>query len=387
MKKNVLTFTALALLTVLGQNCAPDANIPTYADERKLVLPEKDYDYQSEVKSFLQDSLRATNTGFDIADSKRSGNGFFVDNKVATLGRVLFYDTKLSINNTVSCGSCHLQSKAFSDVGDVSTGFQGGKTTRNAMSIANPLLTNNLFWDSRSRSLNDMVLKPVQNHIEMGMEDVSYLANKLIATSYYPELFRKAFGKNEVSPEKINQALVAFLASMVTHNSKFDVGMTTKFGNFSPQELVGKDLFTSARLSCNKCHAGANFSLGDDTSFDNPYGGGSDENGTANIGLDMFYKDNGHGNGKFKIPSLRNVELTGPYMHDGRFKTLEDVVEHYNKDVKSHPNLDKNLKTANGEPRRLNLTALEKGALIAFLKTLTDPIYTTDVKYSDPFKN
>ena len=297
----------------------------------------------------------------------------------------------MSINNTIACGSCHLQSKAFSDIGDLSGGFKGTKTTRNSMSIANPLLTTNLFWDSRSKSLMDMVLKPVQNHIEMGMEDLNFLASKLQKTEYYPALFKKAFNTEGVTEEKINTALMQFLASMVTHDSKFDTGIKNKFSNFNTLELAGKDLFMSERLSCTKCHTGVNFSLGDDQSFDNPYGGGggssnSGPQGTANIGLDMVYKDNGRGDGKFKIPSLRNIELTAPFMHDGRFKTLEQVVEHYNSGIQAHPNLDANLKDNTGAPRHLNLTPIEKTALIAFLKTLTDNVYTTDVKYSDPFR-
>jgi cytochrome c peroxidase len=392
MKKNILTISTFVLLAFGWQSCARDNGTPTI-DEAKLVLPTTEFDYQKGVETFQLDMAAQPNSAdndFRIAPNSFTMNSKSINNSKATLGRVLFYDTKMSVNNTVACGSCHLQSKAFSDVADVSTGFQGVKTTRNSMSIANPLLTNNLFWDSRSRSLQDMALKPVQNHIEMGMEDLYVLATKISSTAYYPALFKKAYGTESITTIKINEALTQFLSSMVTHNSKFDVGNKTKFSNFSNLELIGKDLFQSARLSCTKCHTGANFSLGDDQRFDNPYGGGgggsTSSNGTANVGLDMVYKDNGSGNGKFKIPSLRNVQLTAPYMHDGRFKTLEEVVEHYNNGVQAHPNLDGNLKNANGEPRKLNLSPVEKTALVAFLKTLSDLSYTSDVKYSDPFK-
>jgi cytochrome c peroxidase len=394
MKKNIVTITVLTIFAISLQNCARDNGTPTL-NEAKLVLPTTEFDYQKGVADF-QTAMSAQTNGANTDNRfKIDPTSFFMDtksinNSKATLGRVLFYDAKMSVNNTVACGSCHLQSKAFSDVANVSSGFQGVKTTRNSMSIANPLLTNNLFWDSRSRSLRDMALKPVQNHVEMGMEDLDFLAKKLRNTSYYPALFKKAYGSDIITSEKINESLTQFLTSMVTHNSKFDEGTKTQFSNFSNIELIGKDLFMSARLSCTKCHTGANLSLGDDKRFDNPYGGGgggsTSANGTANVGLDMFYKDNGSGNGKFKIPSLRNIELTAPYMHDGRFKTLEEVVEHYNNSVQAHPNLDDNLKNANGEPRKLNLTAIEKTALVAFLKTLSDPTYTSDVKYSDPFK-
>jgi cytochrome c peroxidase len=390
MKKNILTFTAIAIATLTWQSCQRDTAVPTTDNEKKLVLPTTTYDYVSGVAALTKDmfnvskSLNANFNGTAFA----AGN---INNNIATLGRVLFYDPKMSINNTVACGNCHLQSKAFSDIGEVSFGFKSVQTTRNSMSIANPIMTSNLFWDSRSRSLSEMALKPVQNHIEMGMEDLDFLAAKLQNTGYYPDLFKKAFGYSDVNSERINRALTQFLASMVTHDSKFDVGAREgKFTNFNTLELLGKDLFMSERLSCNKCHTGGNFSLGDDVSFSNPYGHGStgttSSNGTANIGLDMVYKDNGSGNGKFKIPSLRNIELTAPYMHDGRFKTLEQVIEHYNSGIQAHTHLDKNLKDITGAPKKMDLSSLEKNALLAFLKTLSDPIYTTDVKYSNPFQ-
>ncbi len=405
MKKHLLLLSSLVFVAIGLHNCTPDNQLPTTTYEPKLVLPAQMYDYKAGVQAFVKDipliSSRAINMNLSntilingttqIKPMGLNFNSTEIKNEVATLGRVLFYDKKLSINNTIACGSCHLQSKAFSDVAEGSAGFKGTVTIRNSMSIANPMLTSNLFWDSRSKSLNDMVLRPVQNHIEMGMEDLNFLATKLQSTSYYPALFKKAFNTEGVTSDKINTALMQFLASMVTHNSKFDVGVKSKFSNFNTLELAGKDLFMSERLSCTKCHTGVNFSLGDEMSSgsDNPYGGigGSSSEGTANVGLDMVYKDNGRGNGKFKIPSLRNIELTTPYMHDGRFKTLEQVVEHYNSGIQAHPNLDANLKDQNGLPRRLNLNNVEKTALIAFLKTLTDPVYTTDAKYSDPFQN
>lgn len=404
MKKTLLVALSLASSLVGLQNCTPDNQLVT-TDYSKLNLPSQTYDYKAEVDAFLKElpMLNGNKPLSNVFVDQTGNSSFFrisglsfntgqIKNEVATLGRVLFYDKKMSINNTIACGSCHLQSKAFSDVGDVSSGFKGSKTSRNSMAIVNPVLTNNLFWDSRSKSLTDMVLKPVQNHIEMGMEDMSFLATKLQKTDYYPALFKKAFGTEGVDVIKINTALMQFLSSMVTHNSKFDEGVKTKFANYNALELAGKDLFMSERLSCTKCHTGVNFSLGDDQSPDNPYGGGGSfsssfggAQGTANVGLDMVYKDNGRGEGKFKIPSLRNIELTTPYMHDGRFKTLEQVVEHYNSGIQAHPSLDANLKDNTGAPRRLNLTPIEKTSLIAFLKTLTDNVYTTDVKYSDPF--
>ena len=407
MKRTYLPIALIAVSIFSLQRCTPDNTLVT-AETKKLVLPEIAYDYKADVDAFIKDmplistKKRITDTSFrnviinnsgsfSIAPEGLSFNTKQIKNDVATLGRVLFYDTQLSINNTIACGSCHLQSKAFSDLEEGSAGFKGIKTSRNSMAITNPMLTRNLFWDSRSKSLQDMVLKPVQNHIEMGMEDLNFLATKLKKSDYYPALFKKAFGTpngmNEgVTVTGINTALMQFLASMVTHNSKFDAGAKSNFSNFNTLELVGKDLFLSERLSCAKCHTGVNFSLSDENTFDNPYSSDGSE-GTANIGLNMVYKDNGRSNGKFKIPSLRNIELTAPYMHDGRFKSLEEVIEHYNSGIQAHPQLDHNLKNSNGEPKRMNLTALEKSALIAFLKALTDNTYTTDPKFSNPFKS
>jgi cytochrome c peroxidase len=379
MKKSILLFGGIAFSIIGFQNCKQTDDL-TYSTEKQLILPATPDDYKGGIDAFVKDiplilqndklGVFNTNQNIEINNSKDFNSRISVNfnttevkNAVATLGRVLFYDTKLSINNVIACGSCHLQSKAFSDVSAGSKGFKGVETTRNSMSIANPILTNNLFWDSRSKSLQDMVLKPVQNHIEMGMEDIAFLKQKLQQTSYYPELFKKAYGNNYVTEQGINTALMQFLASMVSHNSKFDDGAKSKFLNYNTLESLGKDLFMSERLSCNKCHSG------------------------VNIGLNLVYKDNGRGNGKFKIPTLRNVELSGPYMHDGRFKSLEEVVDHYNNGIQAHPNLDENLRDKNGEPRRLNLSNLEKSALVAFLKTLTDKKYTSDPKYSNPFKS
>jgi cytochrome c peroxidase len=154
------------------------------------------------------------------------------------------------------------------------------------------------------------------------------------------------------------------------------------------------ELFFSERTKCSTCHSGSNFSA-PDGQFDE-YGGGGisfsgsgvskDLRGTTNIGLDLLVKDAGRENGTFKIPSLRNIALTAPYMHDGRFKSLDDVLNHYSSGIKANPSLDKKFKDINGRPKGLNLSSVEKEALIAFLNTLTDTKFISDPKYSDPFK-
>ncbi|MBM3937704.1 MAG: cytochrome-c peroxidase [Sphingomonadales bacterium] len=333
-------------------------------------------------------SFRFTNTGFPNTgggsvdkDMEEAANTF--SNASAKLGRVLFYDKRMSLNNAVSCGSCHHQSLGFSDRMPVSVGFGGKVTRRNSMSINNPVSFNNLFWDSRAQSPMDLSLRPVFDHIEMGMESDEMLEKKLAATDFYGPLFQEAFGSKEITRRRISLAITHFVTSMVTMNSKNDK-VNEGLAQFTMMEKMGHDLFFSERASCFKCHSGSNFSAPDD-----PGGayGGPTVAGTANVGLDKTYADNGKGNGKFRIPSLRNIELSAPYMHDGRFGSLESVIDHYSRGIQAHPHLDANLKDERGNPKRMNFTAEEKDALIAFLHTLTDVSFISNPKYSDPFAN
>ena len=297
-----------------------------------------------------------------------------VDNPVtdngATLGRVLFYDTKLSLNNTVSCGTCHIQSQAFSDGKIKSPGFEGNESTRNTLSIVNPRFSTTLTWTGQNISLEEQVLQPINNHLEMGLENLDHLAAKLQKVDYYPALFDKAFGTTEITHDLVAKALAQFLRSMKCSQSKYDQGFNNDFANLTAQEKMGKELFESADNGCANCHRSVNFYYGSE----------------SNIGLAMNYEDQGKGNGEFRIPSLRNVGITAPYMHDGSMATLEEVIDHYNDGVQPHPYLDWRLKDANGEPKKLNLTSVEKDALVAFLKTLTDEDFITNEKWSSPFK-
>jgi cytochrome c peroxidase len=316
-----------------------------------------------------------------------------INQQKATLGRVLFYDPLLSLNNAISCGSCHKQELAFSDGLAFSVGFGGKTTPRSSMAIVNPVMNHNLFWDSRSTSVRDLVLRPVQNHVEMGMEDLEMLTKKLSQTSYYPDLFQQAYGTPNtipnITPDHIAEALTNFLTSMGSVDSKFDKESINNFAGFTALERQGIDLFMG-KAKCSGCHAGGNFAAADfpggEYGSDFFGGGGNNPKGAVNIGLDVSPNDNGLSDGKFRIPSLRNIGLTAPYMHDGRFKTLEEVVEHYNSKVAASPHLDVKLTDANGNPQRLHLNALEKKALIAFLNTLTDHQFVTDPKFSNPFK-
>ena len=307
----------------------------------------------------------------------------------ATLGRVLFYDKNLSINNTIACASCHKQSFTFSDPRSTSLGFNGGLTGRNSMPLTDAKYYPNgrFFWDQRAATLEDQVLMPIQDQVEMGMT-LTQLVAKLQNLTYYPPLFTKAFGDNTISSDRISKALAQFVRSIASYQSKYDAGRTAfppgplppnvNFTNFTPQENRGMQIFLGPLGGCVPCHGTETFTAPEE----------------KNNGLDLVTIDRGFGgvvnnpalDATFKVGSIRNVELTAPYMHDGRFTTLEEVVEHYSTGVKNHPTLSQQLRLPNGNPRLLNLTAPDKAALVAFLKTLTDLSVTTDTKYSDPFK-
>ncbi|MEL7338953.1 MAG: cytochrome c peroxidase, partial [Bacteroidota bacterium] len=324
-------------------------------------------------------------------DSIREMDNTPADNQItdwgASLGRVLFYDVDLSANRTVSCASCHQAEHGFSDPSRLSEGFEGLKTSRNSMGLANARYYTNgaFFWDERAASLEEQVLMPIQDHIEMGLT-LDEMVARLNATDYYPYLFEKAFGEPEITQTKAAKALAQFTRAMVSYQSPYDIGRAQvddhmqPFPNFTEMENEGKDVFfNTLRANCGSCHLPDIFS-------------GKE---AFNIGLQMEYEDNGMGvvsgdpsqNGVFKVPSLKNIALTAPFMHDGRFDSLEQVVDFYNEEVVEHPNLGDPLRfwLPGGPPRPLFLSESEKEALVAFMKTLTDSVMIQDPKWSDPF--
>jgi cytochrome c peroxidase len=237
-----------------------------------------------------------------------------------------------------------------------------------------------LFWDGRETNLRQMVMRPIVNHIEMGITDLQQLSEKLSVIPYYKHLFKKAYGTEAVTPDKISEALTAFIASITSNNTKFDKALRGQL-QLSALEAHGRNLFFE-KYDCNACHQVQSSS-------------GYIQAGTfSNIGLDKVYQDQGVAEvtkndsdiGKFKIPSLRNVMFTAPYMHDGRFETLEEVLDHYSHGVEDHPNLDVRLKDQSGKPLVLNISQDEKRAIIAFLATLTDTDMLNHPKFANPFK-
>jgi len=315
----------------------------------------------------------APNAGSPIgADNTPASN--ITTNAGATLGRVLFYDRRLSVNDRVSCSSCHQQQFAFSDTARLSRGFLGGVTGRHSMGLANARFYANrrFFWDERAASLEAQVLQPIQDGTEMGLTLPNAMA-KLSATTYYPALFNAAFGSAEITSDRVGLALSQFVRSLVSVNSKFDRafganGVPNFAAAFTAQELAGQNLF-NGRAGCARCH-GTNAHIGDDA---------------HNTGLDATITDVGAGTGRFKSPSLRNIAVRPPYMHDGRFQTLAQVVAFYDSGVQNNPGLDNRLRGPGGQPLRLNLSAAERASLVAFLGTLTDNTFLTDVRLSKPF--
>ena len=321
----------------------------------------------------------------------------------ALLGRVLFYDKRLSKSNTIACASCHLQSNAFSDPRQFSLGFDGRPTKRNAMSLTNARYSGlhgnwpGFFWDERAPTLEAQVLMPIQDPVEMGLS-LAELEQKLGEVPYYPPLFDAAFGSRTVSADRISKAVAQFMRAMLSFNSKFDRASASSpddysvdFDSFTAEENLGKSLFIDgvgriAEIGCAHCHMPPTFGM--PKSF--------------NTGLELEYVDQGLGSrdvpsndpftdnndGKFKAPPLRNIALTAPYMHDGRFKTLEEVVEHYSSGVHPHRNVAiafDEAQSGGNQTAGFNLTEKEKMAIVAFLKTLTDDSFVSDQRFSDPF--
>ncbi|HIG52748.1 MAG TPA: cytochrome-c peroxidase [Candidatus Latescibacteria bacterium] len=275
------------------------------------------------------------------------------------LGRLLFTDPILSVDSTVACASCHLRESAFADARRFSKGVNG-LTSRNSMPLFNLLWSPSFFWDGRSASLEDQAIHPVQNPIEMG-EDWSTVTAKLTRHPTYPRLFAQAFGADKPIGQKLAvQAIAQFERTLVSADTKYDRWLAGT-EEFTPEEERGFLLFHTEQADCFHCHVAPLFT----------------DNQFHNNGLDLDPADPGLARqtegrldrGKFKTPSLRNIEYTAPYMHDGRFQTLQEVIEHYNSGFHRSNLTDPLMLIRPG----LNLNIKEKQSLISFLKTLSDP--------------
>jgi len=307
------------------------------------------------------------------------------------LGRMLFYDPVLSIDSTISCASCHAQEHAFADPNRYSTGVFGLTTNRNAPPLYNLAYSRVFFWDARQKTLRELVLEPIQAHNEMALT-LPLLKKRLSAIPRYQQWFRKAFGSE---PDVFNMTLAMeqFLLTLVSKDAKFTKMWPGNFDLLTAQELDGLRLYNglvdvnpltgalSGGADCFHCH-GSVFAQANNPNF----------GGIANNGLDAVITDKGFGGitgrssdiGTFKTPSLLNVGLTAPYMHDGRFTTLDEVINHYSDQIKyASPNLNPQIKV-HGPKQRL-LSPSEKAALKAFLLTMSDTVFVNNPAYKNPF--
>jgi cytochrome c peroxidase len=300
------------------------------------------------------------------------------------LGRFLFWEKKLSGNNTQSCGSCHIPQNGFGDPSQFSTGINGDVGNRQAMALVNLGWAYNYFWDGRSPTLEDQVTHPVENPIEMA-EDWENALVELRNDPIYPPMFEAAYGSTEITKEKAAKAMASFLRTLISSNSKFDLERRGEYV-FTPLEEMGFNLFIAEGGSnapegtvggdCFHCHGAAGMQMGDYLMHNN----GLDATFENDPGLAAI-TGNPLDSGKFKTPSLRNVELSGPFMHDGRFATLEEVMDHYNTGGQISTTIDPFMEGAGGG---LFLGDVEKQAIIAFLKCLTDTSFVNNPAFSDP---
>lgn len=287
------------------------------------------------------------------------------------LGRKLFYDGRLSRNNTISCGFCHIQENAFTHHGhNVSHGIDDRLGIRNAPPIQNLAFLNRFMWDGVIHDLAQQSISPISNEDEMD-SSIEEIVSKLKNDTNYRTLFKSVFGDESINGERILNALGQFMAVMISSNSRYDAFLK-KEGNLTDEEKYGMNLF---QKKCSSCHSGALFT---DETFRN----------TGQY-YDVQYKDGGRFRVtldsvdfmKFRVPSLRNIELTKPYMHDGRFYSLEAVLNFYDQNVENQKNLDPILKQ-NGRIG-IPMTENEKKAIITFLKTLTDQKFITNPAFAE----
>jgi cytochrome c peroxidase len=312
-----------------------------------------------------------------------------VTDRGATLGRVLFHDRQLSINGAVSCASCHHQANSLTDTARLSAGFNTvDRTDAHSMRLGNARFytAGQAFWDRRAATLEAQATQPIRNAVEMGFDDahggINALITRMYGLRYYPELFRLVYGDTVITEDRMQRAIAQYVRSVVSVNSRFDDGfaraynpqlpdrgLNAPFQGFTAEENRGKVLFLTAPPQggggCAACHVPPSFALAA-----NSRSNGLDANETR----------------LFKSPSLKGVGVTGPFMHDGRLATLEQVVEHYMNGVQLGPALDNKLRLPNGTPLRLAFTPADKAALVAFMRTLTDTTCATDARFSSPFR-
>lgn len=303
------------------------------------------------------------------------------------LGRFLFYEKRLSGDNTMSCATCHMPQNGFSDANQFSVGIDGIAGTRQSMALVNLGWENFFFWDGRASSLEEQILEPVPNPIEMH-QSWKDAVSKLNADVKYRNLFFRAFNEEGIDSIKVTKAIAQFLRTLVSGESKYDVmykyenSMTLNsneqsvLGTIDPEEWAGYDLFKSLNgADCFHCHNGPLMQV---KKFSN---NGLMPNSINDLGRAHVTK-NPEDNYKFKVPTLRNIALTAPYMHDGRFATLDEVIEHYSSGIHMSPTIDPLIEF--GSQGGVQLDVQEKYLLKKFLLTLTDNNFINNPNFKDP---
>jgi cytochrome c peroxidase len=301
----------------------------------------------------------------------------------------------LSGDNTVSCSTCHLQQLAFTDGKPKSVGISGKELDFNSMSLANLMWgSQHFFWNGRAGSLEEQALIPIQHPDEMA-QDLDELVDELKADEVYPDLFRKAYGK--ISPQSIARALASFERTLISADSRYDRYLRGEL-KLNAEEELGRKLFmahpdvkvSQRGANCIDCHSQF-LTGGFNAQFDGFSNNGLDPEALLGPGLQVV-TEQAADRGKFKVPTLRNIALTAPYMHDGRFSTLEQVLNHYNEGISISDTLSPLIMEADNQQQTtfsnrisLNLNEEEKRAVITFLHTLTDDSFITEDKFSNPF--
>ncbi len=317
---------------------------------------------------------KANKQGFNVPEGWPKTKYNFSKNPLlpekVLLGRALFYDPILSRDSTVSCSSCHTQYAAFTHIDhSLSHGIDGRIGNRNSPALMNLAWQKEFMWDGRVDKLQSQAVLPITHPDEMD-ETIEHVLQKLKHSDIYPRLFYAAFGDSTLSGEQMLDAISQFMVSIVSSESRYDSVMR-KQGEFTPKEANGYKLF---KQHCASCHTEPLFT---NQAYEN--------NG---LPIDTSLKDYGRVNVthkasdsfKFKVPTLRNIEISSPYMHDGRFKRLHDVVNHYTSGIQKGTNLSTHLQTP------IVLSANEKVDLVAFLLTLTDIKFLSNKEYSYPRK-
>jgi len=391
--KNQIILSLLALFGLASCSNNSDDNY-----EEVTTYPFVEAEFGSSID--LQNLANYANQAVPAYITKNNAQGNIISDKGATLGRVLFYDKKLSSNNTISCSNCHIQSNAFGDVALASQGVNG-TTGRHSMRLINVRFANEakFFWDERAINLEAQTSMPIKDHGEMGFsgqngdQSFSDLIVKLNAVGYYRELFKFAYGTEEITESKIQTALSQFIRSIQSFDSKYDAGRALaanenqNFANFTAQENQGKNLFltapnftsgvrTSGGLGCAGCHRAPEFDI-------DPNTGNNGIIGTiAGTGIDIT---------NTRAPSLRDLvkidgTTNGPMMHTGVITSLQQAIGHYGtiNIAPGNNNLDQRLRPG-GVGQQLNLTAAEVNSVIAFLRTLSGNDVYTNPKWSNPF--